>query len=65
MLNFDVHRLGSRSWEFGVEVAVLLTESDVAEFDRMELHWFLNGSSLSNEKWQVCLKNFKIIMIYE
>ena len=32
-------------WDFSVEVAVLLNESDREELDRVELAWILNGTN--------------------
>ncbi len=31
-------------WNFTVEVAVLLSEQEVARFQRMEIKWILNGT---------------------
>ena len=31
-------------WDFTVEVAVLLSEQEVARFQRMEIKWILNGT---------------------
>ena len=54
VLHLAARRGDSLNWHFAVEVAVLLTESDLKEFDHIELHWISNGMSLTNRESQVC-----------
>ena len=58
VLNLDARRVNSSEWQFGLEVAVYLTESDRAEFDRMELRWIWNGENVDKRFPIVCLIKF-------
>ncbi len=44
-------------WDFSVEVAVLLNESDRAELDRVELDWILDGTHEKPLRWLVRCTN--------
>ncbi len=54
MLHFNARRAIAKYWDFDVEVALLLSESDLIVFDRMELLWIFNGTPVTNRLWPVC-----------
>ena len=60
MLHFDSHQRYFEEWHFSLEVAVYLSESDVDEFDHMEVEWFLNGTAVGHKLFKVCLIKFTI-----
>ncbi len=48
-------------WQFAVKVAVRLNESDLAEFDHMELRWISNGSASPESPFLVYLIKSSLI----
>ena len=55
-----ISRRVSDVWQFAVEVAVRLNESDLAEFDRMEVEWKRGGHTFKGGIGLVC----KLIVYY-